>query len=88
MGVYVDKARHNYGRMKMCHMIADTEEELHTMADRIGVDRKHFQAEGTFKHYDVCLTKRNKAIKCGAYEVTSRELVRLAYSSNWITRKL
>ena len=44
MAVYVDDMRANFGRMKMCHMIADTIDELHTMADRIGVARRWFQA--------------------------------------------
>lgn len=40
MTVYVDNALIPYGRMQMSHMIADTEEELHQMADDIGVKRK------------------------------------------------
>jgi hypothetical protein len=75
MAVYVDDMRASYGRMVMCHMAADSSEELHAMADRIGVARKWVQHPGTDReHYDVCLTKRAKAVACGAREVTAREL--------------
>ena len=44
MPVYVDDMyKHPMGqfrRMKMSHMIANTEAELHAMADAIGIDRK------------------------------------------------
>lgn len=75
MTVYVDPARYPYGRMIMCHMIADTEEELHDMADRIGVRQVHFQ-DGARPHYDICKTKRAQAVRLGAQEVSSKELVR------------
>ena len=41
--VYVDDYNAPYGRMTMCHMMADTLEELHAMADKIGIARKWFQ---------------------------------------------
>ena len=70
MAVYVDDARHRYGRMTMCHMLADTEAELHAMADAIGVARRWYQGD----HYDVCLAKRAEAVSLGAVEVTQREI--------------
>jgi hypothetical protein len=74
MTVYVDDMhKHPMGRfrrMKMSHMIADTEEELHAMASKIGVARKWFQGD----HYDVCLSMRAKAVSLGAQEITMREL--------------
>lgn len=77
MPVYVDNARHPFGRMLMCHMIADTRDELHGMAAQIGVARRHFQDKGAHAHYDICQSKRAAAVQAGAVEVTSRELVRI-----------
>ncbi len=69
--VYVDDMRAPFGRMIMCHMLADTDDELHAMAAKIGVARKWFQKPGTpHAHYDICLSKRAIAVKNGAQEVS------------------
>lgn len=70
MPVYVDKAIYQFGRMIMCHMIADTPAELHTMADRIGVARRWFQTppKASFWHYDIAKSKRVLAVAAGAIE--------------------
>lgn len=75
MSVYVDNMRARFGRMIMCHMIADSRDELDAMADQIGVARKWIQNEGTHReHYDVALVARSKAIALGAKEITMRQL--------------
>lgn len=74
MTVYVDNMRARYGRMVMCHMLADTEAELHAMADRIGVARKWYQAKASTPHYDICMSKKVLAIQAGAVELTRQEL--------------
>lgn len=74
MTVYVDHAENLFGRMRMCHMMADTEEELHAMAARIGLKREWFQPQSS-PHYDVSKEKRALAVKYGAKEVNRRELV-------------
>ena len=43
MTVYVDDMEAGYGRMVMCHMWADTLDELLEMADAIGVQRRWLQ---------------------------------------------
>lgn len=74
MPVYVDNMQAPFGRMVMCHMLADTDDELHAMADRIGVARRWHQKPGTVhSHYDICLTKRAIAVRFGAVEITTRE---------------
>lgn len=80
MPVYVDDMRAGYGRMVMCHMVADTEEELHAMADLIGVDRKWYQypKKSRMPHYDIALTKRALAVQMGAQEISWRDAPAIA----------
>ena len=76
MGVYVDIARWPFGHMLMCHMFADTTEELMVMADRIGVQRKWIQKAGTAdEHFDIAKGKRALAVTGGAIEVDDRTMV-------------
>jgi hypothetical protein len=81
MTVYVDdmaapyKPEHRPGRTYvMCHMIADTEAELHAMAAKIGVARKWYQGD----HYDIAKSKRALAVQHGAVELDRRTLGALA----------
>ena len=81
MSVYVDDMGTSFGRMKMCHMIADTTKELLAMVDRIGVQRKWIQDAGTCdEHFDVAMSKRRLAVKNGAIEVSMRDLVRVIHA--------
>jgi hypothetical protein len=75
MSVFVDRASNPYGRMKMSHMVADTPEELHAMADKIGVNRKWFQDNPDHPHYDICQSKKKLAMSFGAIEIYNSELV-------------
>jgi hypothetical protein len=76
--VYVDGMKAPYRNMVMCHMLADTTEELLAMADKIGVDRKWLQKAGTAQeHFDICMTKRAQAVKNGATEISTRQLATL-----------
>lgn len=77
MSVYVDDMAAPFGRMKMCHMWADTREELFAMADRIGVQRRWFQRpagtglpgmDASWEHFDIALSKRRLAVLHGAIE--------------------
>jgi hypothetical protein len=87
MSVYVDDGRYPYGRMIMCHMLADTSAELHAMAERIGVARRWLQKGGTpEEHYDVSLTMRASAVALGAVEVRQREIVNVIRAKRAIVR--
>lgn len=76
--VIVDDMKAPFGRMVMCHMMADTTEELLEMADKIGVDRKWIQRPGQLgEHFDICKSKRALAIANGAQEVTTQGVMDL-----------
>jgi hypothetical protein len=76
--VYVDDFKAPLGQKLMCHMIADTTEELYAMVDKIKVPRKYIQNFGRYNvHFDICMAKRKLAVAAGAKEITSRELVRI-----------
>lgn len=70
MSVYVDQARNPFGRMQMCHMLADTRAELFAMADTIGVQRKWYQGfdKASCPHFDIAQSKRRLAVIAGAIE--------------------
>lgn len=70
MAVYVDDMEAKYGRMVMCHMVADSTDELMAMADKIGVARRWLQKPGHYQeHFDVCKAMRVRAVALGAIEV-------------------
>ena len=77
MAIYVDKSEHGLGRMKMCHMVADTPDELLAMATHIGVSIRWFQADSSTPHFDVCKSKRKLAIEAGALEADRRLFVEI-----------
>jgi uncharacterized protein DUF4031 len=52
----------------MCHMWADTMDELYAMVDRIGVARRWLQQppKASWTHFDISLDKKARAIAAGA----------------------
>ena len=75
MAVYVDDYNAPFNGMIMCHLVADTTDELLAMVDLIGVQRKWIQCPGTPKeHFDICLSKKKLAIKHGAVAITVRQM--------------
>lgn len=78
MAAFVDQPIHPFGRMMMCHLWADSLEELLAMVDRIGVQRKWIQGHPTLSfgkhrtaswvHFDIAKGKRILAIQAGALE--------------------
>ena len=72
--IYVDQAREREGNATISHLLADSLEELHGMATRIGLNRAAFHP-GSVPYYDCAQGKRQQAIKLGAV-VIGRQKVR------------
>ena len=82
MAVYVDDMQAPFGEHFLCHMLADTLEELHAMADLIGMPRRSCQHEHLglgWVHYDIPLPRRALAVEAGAVEITWRQAGQLCY---------
>jgi len=76
MAVYVDEARIPWRGREWSHLIADTTEELHAFAARLGIQRGRFQhkpARPWQDHYDVTEATRRRAISLGAHPIDSRQ---------------
>jgi hypothetical protein len=81
MSVYVDELRPT-ARTKAwpftmaAHMLADTIDELHAMAEAIGLRREWFQPRST-PHYDLTASRHKLALARGAKRISRVELVAL-----------
>ena len=82
--VYVDDWRQPAtvrGRAdRWSHLLADDPEELHAMADALGIPRRGYQVHrrsAALNHYDLPDSLRAQAIALGAVPVTWRQMARL-----------
>jgi len=77
MAVYVDDAIWNFAGRKGCHLMADSEEELHRFAARLGVHRSSYQGppKTAAPHYDITGFERDRAIRMGALAVSRAEIL-------------
>lgn len=79
MSVYVDDAVTLWRGQRWAHMMADTLDELHAMAARLGMPRRAFQDKRSGAHYDLTETLREQALAFGAVAISrhrDREQVR------------
>ena len=82
MPVYVDDlVAHGWkmhGKMvRSCHLFADTAEELHAAAEKLGLKPEWFQNHWPrLPHYDLVENKRIQAVKNGAIELNMFESVK------------
>ena len=70
MTVYVDDAVHLWRGRRWAHLMADTLDELHEMAQRLDIPRRAFQNKTSGAHYDVPSELRERAIELGATAIS------------------
>lgn len=73
--VYVDEATWEWRGQLWSHLLADSIDELHEFAGRLGLRRSWFQGSSRFPHYDLTANKRLQAIRLGAQAVDVRTAV-------------
>ena len=81
MAVYVDELKvypNAWGpfRKGSCHLLADTLDELHAFAQRLGCKRSWFQPHPNHPHYDLVESFRTRALAQGAKFVPAMEQAR------------
>jgi hypothetical protein len=78
MTCYVDSIRSYPGAGlrfdEFCHLLADTREELHEMADALGIPRRFFQDHPWRWHHDLPAHLRAQAVVLGAREASMHEV--------------
>ncbi|GGD47201.1 DUF4031 domain-containing protein [Pseudoxanthomonas indica] len=70
MTVYVDDAVHAWRGQRWAHLMADHLDELHAMAQRLGLPRRAFQNKTSGAHYDVTTELREQALALGAIAIS------------------
>ena len=78
MPVYIDECKLAFRGRQWCHLVADTLEELHAFAARLGLRRDWFQHKTLYPHYDITLSVRLKAVELGAQTCDKRTVVHMA----------
>jgi hypothetical protein len=66
MAIYVDDEQIPWRGKLWCHLVADSLDELHEFAGRLGLRLSWFQARSVYPHYDVSLNVRDRALSLGA----------------------
>ncbi|MEI2453617.1 DUF4031 domain-containing protein [Lysobacter firmicutimachus] len=70
MAVYVDDAVWPWRGERWAHLMADTLDELHAFAQRLGKPRVSFQNKASGCHYDVNAQMRERALALGAVAIS------------------
>lgn len=86
--VYVDDVGIMWKGQPRYHMTADSLDELHDFAARVGIARCWFHKGSRHPHYDVTGPQREDALGAGATAVDKRALARVARGLARVARGL
>lgn len=78
MAVYVDNAELAWRGKHWCHLVADSVDELHAFAHRLGLKREWFQDRTRYPHYDVTVKLKERALDLGAHPGDKRTIIACA----------
>lgn len=73
MTVYVDDAVTLWRGRRWAHLMADTLDELHAFAARLGLPRRAFQDKHSGAHYDIDTDMRSVALALGAMPISRHQ---------------
>lgn len=90
MATYVDNSNNPRGRHRVCHLFADTTEELIQIGKKLGLNERWVSMRGThLECFDLWRSKRTKAIKHGAISITRERVAeiieekKIRFSASW-----
>lgn len=75
MAVYVDNVKIKWKGRQWCHLVADSLDELHFFAKKMGLKRAWFQETASYPHYDVTIEVRAQALLYGAKSADRRIII-------------
>lgn len=78
MAVYVDDSRLTWRGKNWCHLVADSIDELHAFAARLGLKKEWFQERTMYPHYDVTVNVKARALTMGACPGDKRTIITCA----------
>lgn len=76
--VYVDDAGIMKNGRFWCHLVADSVDELHAFAARLGIPERAFHRGARHPHYDIPDDMGRRALAQGAMAITTRDAVRIS----------
>jgi hypothetical protein len=78
MSVYVDNEQIEWKGGKWCHLVADSLDELHIFARKLGLRPSWFQVNASYPHYDITESLRQRALSLGARHGDRRTIITCA----------